>query len=48
MSKKTMTEPTKPTLELLDQAATRELADGERVCLYEWAYANGLRLGGEH
>ncbi len=26
---------------------TLELADGERVRLLEWAYANGLRLGGE-
>ncbi len=37
----------KQNLELPDEAATRELADGERVRLYEWAYANGLRLGGE-
>ncbi len=35
------------TLELADEAATRELVDGERVRLYEWPYANGLRLGGE-
>ena len=26
---------------------TLELADSERVRLYEWAYANGLRLEGE-
>ncbi len=36
----------KKTLELADEAATRELVDGERVRLYEWAYRNGLRLLG--
>ena len=36
----------KENLELPDGAATRELADGERVRLYEWAYANRLRLWG--
>ncbi len=35
------------TLELADEAATRELVDGKRVRLLEWAYANGPRLGGE-
>ena len=35
------------TFELAHEAATRELADSERVRLYEWAYANWLRLGGQ-
>ena len=35
------------TSDLADEAATRELVDGERVRLLEWTYANGLRLGGE-
>ncbi len=37
----------KQNLELPHRAATRELADSERVRLLEWAYANGLSLGGE-
>ena len=37
----------KQNLELPDRAATRELADSGRVRLLEWAYRNGLSLGGE-